>query len=367
MKDFLDERRLITTRLRVAKPRSVEVSLKVAVVLKPQGAAVDRLKRALEESLRRSLHPTLGGPEGQGWPFGRAVFKSDLYRVVESVEGVDHVEDLEIMTSTASARRCRSTSATTSSPTSWTLRSARSPRSASHERGGPAPAEETGDGLAVVSARRESALERLKKKLADREVPVPQLEGYPLAKARKILRLVGIEAERLKVKYAESEVERGTVIAQRPRPGEKIDLDDEDDTIELRVADSSMVRYLPNLYNRSDLTGRNFVRDLLWVFQHEFNATDEKLEGLERFFDPLECPREFLDYIASWVALTLEDEWPEHKKRNLIKKAVELYHLRGTPRGLRIFLRIFTGVDPKIHENVWPFDGITVGIERRGH
>ncbi len=221
-----------------------------------------------------------------------------------------------------------------------------------------------GDGLDVqVTARRESALERLKKKLADREVPVPQLEGYPLAKARKILRLLSIDESRLDVKYAESEVDRGQVIGQRPRPGEKIDLDDEEARIKLRVSDSSILRYLPNLYNRSDLTGRSFVRDLLWVFQHEFNATDEKLEGLERFFDPLECPKEFLDYIASWVALTLEDDWPEQKKRNLIKKAVELYHLRGTPRGLRVFLRIFTGVDPKIHENVWPFDGITVGVK----
>jgi phage tail-like protein len=214
-----------------------------------------------------------------------------------------------------------------------------------------------------VAARRESALERLKKALAEREVPVPRLEDYPLAKARKILRLVGIDESRLRVKYVESEVDRGQVIGQRPRHDEKIDLDDEEARIELRVADASIVRYLPNLYNRSDLTGRNFVRDLLWVFQHEFNLTDEKLEGLERFFDPLECPREFLDYIASWVALTLEDDWPEAKKRNLIKKAIELYHLRGTPRGLRVFLRIFTGVDPLIHENAWPFTGITEGVD----
>ena len=153
------------------------------------------------------------------------------------------------------------------------------------------PTEDAGDGLEVqVTARRESALERLKKKLADREAPVPQLEGYALAKAKKILRLVGIDESRLEVKYAESEVERGQVIGQRPRPGEKIDLDDEEARIQLRVSDTSILRYLPNLYNRSDLTGRSFVRDLLWLFQHEFNTTEEKLDGLERFFDPLECP-----------------------------------------------------------------------------
>jgi len=61
------------------------------------------------------------------------------------------------------------------------------------------------------------------------------------------------------------------------------------------------------------------------------------------------------------VALSLEQDWPEAKKRSLIKKAVELYHLRGTPRGLRVYLRIFTGVDPEIIENVWPFSGFVIG------
>jgi phage tail-like protein len=216
------------------------------------------------------------------------------------------------------------------------------------------------------AARRETALERLKAELREREMPAPQLEGYPLAKARKILRLLGIDAARLKLRYVDDERDKGTVIGQRPRPGEPLDIADPEEKIELKVADSGISRYLPQLYQRSDLTGRNFVRDLLWVFQHQFNQTEEKLENLERFFDPLECPPEFLDYIASWVALAVEDEWPEAKKRNLIKKAVELYHLRGTPRGLRVFLRIFTGVDPKIHENVWPFDGITVGVSTIG-
>ena len=220
-----------------------------------------------------------------------------------------------------------------------------------------------GDGHDIqVARRRESALERLKKALAARETPVPQLEGYTLSKARKILHLVDIDPARLRVKYSEDERDKNLVVGQNPLPGEMIDLDDDEATIDLRVADSSVVRYLPGIFQRSDLTGRNLVRDLLWIFQHVFNQTEEKLEGLERFFDPLECPEDFLEYIASWVALTIEDDWPEAKKRNLIKKAIELYHVRGTPRGLRIYLRIFTGVDPKIHENVWPYDGVTVGI-----
>ena len=55
---------------------------------------LDRLRGALFPT---SLHPTLGGTDGQGWPFGRALHKSDLYRIVESIDGVDFVDELEII------------------------------------------------------------------------------------------------------------------------------------------------------------------------------------------------------------------------------------------------------------------------------
>ena len=208
---------------------------------------------------------------------------------------------------------------------------------------------------------REGTLQRVKRELMRRELPVPRLEGYALHKAKKILALTGVGAERLRVKLVHSEEERGQVLRQSPRPGEPVDREGEQ-AIEVQVADQSIVGYLPHLYQRSDLTGRSFVRDLLWVFQHVQFQTEEKLLHLERWFDSHECPPEFLEYLASWVALDLEPGWPEAKKRSLIKKAVELYHLRGTPRGLRVYLRVFTGVDPLIVENAWPHEGFVVGI-----
>ncbi|HBP19846.1 MAG TPA: hypothetical protein DEA08_18895 [Planctomycetes bacterium] len=86
----------MTTKLRVIKPRYVEVSANVAVVLKQGGPGTDRIKARLEDAIRKALHPLFGGPDGKGWPFGRAVHKSDLYRVVEGMEGVDYVEDLDL-------------------------------------------------------------------------------------------------------------------------------------------------------------------------------------------------------------------------------------------------------------------------------
>jgi phage tail-like protein len=225
----------------------------------------------------------------------------------------------------------------------------------------PAPGS-MGDGLELEARTREGALEKLKRALAEREVPTPQLEGYPLHKARKILELTGIDPARLKLRLTDSVEDRGRVLRQFPMQGDMLDLDDDKQPVELTVAERSPLGFLPGLYQRTDLTGRNFVHDFLWITTHLQFQTEEKLDNLEHYFDPHECPPEFLDYLASWVALSLESDWPEFKRRSLIKKAVELYHLRGTPRGLRVYLRIFTGVDPVIIENAWPFDGVVVGI-----
>lgn len=218
------------------------------------------------------------------------------------------------------------------------------------------------EGLELQARGRESTLERLKKSLAEREVPVPRIEGYPFRKAAKILELAGVHPQRLRLRLQESVEARGQVIRQYPAAGDPVDLDDDGRPVELTVADTSNVVYLPQLYQRSDFTGRNFIRNFLWIMQHLQFETDEKLQNLERFFDAFECPPAFVDYLASWVALELQEEWPDVKRRSLIKKAVELYHLRGTPRGLRVYLRLFTGVDPVIHENVWPHPGLVVGI-----
>jgi phage tail-like protein len=130
--------------------------------------------------------------------------------------------------------------------------------------------------------------------------------------------------------------------------------------MELCVADANPIEYLPAIYQRSDISGRNFLKDFLWCFQHIFNQTREKLNHLHTYFDPLETPASFLPWLGSWVAMTLEEDWPEVKRRNLIRKAVELYQLRGTVRGIKVYLKIFTGVEPTVHENYWPFEGIQV-------
>jgi phage tail-like protein len=216
-----------------------------------------------------------------------------------------------------------------------------------------------GDGARAL--RRESALEKLKRQLAENAVEMPPLVGYDIRKASKILNVSGFPMDRVRVRYLEKEgVRRGQVTRTYPDAGEKIDLSNELYQVELQVAGFNPIEFLPSIFQRSDISGRNFLRDFLWVFQHIFNETRDKLDNLHEYFDPLEAPTGFLPWLGSWVAMTLEDDWPEFKRRNLIRKAVELYQLRGTKRGIKIYLKIFTGVEPKIYENHWPFDGIQV-------
>jgi hypothetical protein len=81
--------------LEVIKPVYIEVSIKVTLIRRTVGQA-DRVRREIEERLRRYLHPLVGGRDGRGWPFGRSVYKSDLAHIVEDIPGVEVIDSITI-------------------------------------------------------------------------------------------------------------------------------------------------------------------------------------------------------------------------------------------------------------------------------
>jgi predicted phage baseplate assembly protein len=96
VKRYLDERRLVGTLLTVTKPTYIELSLKVTLIRRTIGGS-DRLRREIDERLRRFLHPLVGGRDGKGWPFGRAVLKTELIHLVEEVPGVEGVDAVDML------------------------------------------------------------------------------------------------------------------------------------------------------------------------------------------------------------------------------------------------------------------------------
>ena len=191
-----------------------------------------------------------------------------------------------------------------------------------------------------------------------RVVRVPDVVGRALTKAKITLEDAGLQ--KIVVLYRESYEDRDTVLEQRPTRGQMIY---EGTEVTIWIARRGLLENLPAIYRRSDAAGRNLVRDVCFVFEHMFDSVDTNLVDGWRFYDPYVTPLEFLNWLSRWTAFTLDLDWPEAQKRALIKRAVDLYRIRGTRRGLTLFLRLFSEHEPDIEENKWPFRGFRVEPE----
>lgn len=92
---FLNRHRLLTTRVVVKAPQYVKVQANVLVTIN-SGHDGDTVAAAVSSELSRYLHPLEGGSQGTGWPFGRTVYLSELYALIDKVNGVDSVQRLQL-------------------------------------------------------------------------------------------------------------------------------------------------------------------------------------------------------------------------------------------------------------------------------
>jgi len=97
---YLEPRRQVTTRVHVVGPRFVTISVHLSLALKPDAVA----DSVLDEALNR-LDQFLNQDT---WPFGRNVYVSEIYRLLDQVPGVDHITKVkakEIITTDDAGRR----------------------------------------------------------------------------------------------------------------------------------------------------------------------------------------------------------------------------------------------------------------------
>ncbi|MHC5258232.1 baseplate J/gp47 family protein [Streptomyces sp. UC4497] len=99
VEDDLERRALVTLtdpvppHVNVIGPGYVPVELEVEV--RPsEPARPEAARRAVRAAIDRFLHPLTGGPDGDGWAFGRDVFHGELFALVENLPEVDHVHRL---------------------------------------------------------------------------------------------------------------------------------------------------------------------------------------------------------------------------------------------------------------------------------
>ncbi len=116
----------------------------------------------------------------------------------------------------------------------------------------------------------------------------------------------------------------------------------------------SLRRYLPAVFG-ADPVSADFTDRFLSLFDTTLRSVEGVIDHQARFFDPLSAPADldpetgidFLSWLASWIGLTLGRHWPETKRRQFLKRAASMYHIRGTREGLWRQLLLFLEMEPE--------------------
>jgi cobalamin biosynthesis Mg chelatase CobN len=90
---YLDDRRILTTRHHVVGPTYVPISADIQVVRR-HDALDEELRDRIVQAIEDFLSPLPNNSNPQGWPFGRNVYVSELYELLEQVEGIDYIPDI---------------------------------------------------------------------------------------------------------------------------------------------------------------------------------------------------------------------------------------------------------------------------------
>ncbi|MCF4969151.1 putative baseplate assembly protein [Nostoc sp. CMAA1605] len=91
---YLDERRLLGVQVKLQAPEYVGVAVQTEVALEPEynhPSAQQEILGKLRIALYRFLNPITGGHDGQGWPFGRPVYPSDIVTLFQKFPAVRYL------------------------------------------------------------------------------------------------------------------------------------------------------------------------------------------------------------------------------------------------------------------------------------
>jgi len=97
--------------------------------------------------------------------------------------------------------------------------------------------------------------------------------------------------------------------------------------------------FLPDVYREVDFVGR-----LLKIFEECFEPDVQISDALWAYLDPMLSPETMLPFLAHWVGWELTPAIDMQRQRYLIKQAMQIYRWRGTRRGLRFYIHLFTGL-----------------------
>lgn len=106
---------------------------------------------------------------------------------------------------------------------------------------------------------------------------------------------------------------------------------------------SYLVQYLPEIYQQEAFLGR-FLR----IFEDVLAPIERMLDSMHGYFDPSTTPPEVLEWLATWLGISTDERWPLARRRMFVRRANQMFQLRGTKKGLSIAVEALTGNVPSI-------------------
>ncbi len=103
---------------------------------------------------------------------------------------------------------------------------------------------------------------------------------------------------------------------------------------------------LPALFQEDELCQR-----LTTAFDAALAPVFTTLDCFESYLTPRLAPEDFVDWLASWVGIDIDETWTLERRRQLVEDAVALYRVRGTAVGLAAHIRLYTGATPELEES----------------
>jgi len=118
-----------------------------------------------------------------------------------------------------------------------------------------------------------------------------------------------------------------------------------DEVFGIPTDESRYLQYLPPIYQDQPFLGR-----FLLASEAVLTPIEQIVDNFDLYLDPAVAPPFFLNELAAWLGLTLDENWPVEKRRMILAEAAVLYLRRGTPAGLARHIEIYADVAPEILE-----------------
>ena len=129
-----------------------------------------------------------------------------------------------------------------------------------------------------------------------------------------------------------------------------------------------LIEFLPSIFHGEAERTFSPLWSLLLAMEENFGSFDRIIDNIDRYFDVEKAPdgsgdgrEDFLDWLGSWVGMVPEHDWPEEKKRYIIRQASQLYHYRGTLISLSYMIALFFDIHVEIKEWEWP-QAMQIGV-----